>query len=113
MGIALHIGQVGSSKFELEAASLTKHAIILGATGSGKTVLAKAIVEEAVLHGIPIFAIDPKGDIGNLAFRSATFDFSKWSTKEADALKIDRNEYARQLKKTYAEKSKEFGVSAG
>jgi DNA helicase HerA-like ATPase len=49
----------------------------LGATGSGKTVLSKVIVEEAALQGIPTFAIDPKGDIGNLAFKSANFDFSK------------------------------------
>jgi hypothetical protein len=34
-------------------------------------------VEEATLQGIPTFAIDPKGDIGNLAFKSANFDFSK------------------------------------
>ena len=110
---ALHIGQTGTTaKFEIEIASLTKHAIILGATGSGKTVLAKAIVEEAALSSIPTFAIDPKGDIGNLAFKSATFDFSEWSGKEADALKIDRSEYVKKLQKTYSEKAKEFGVSA-
>ncbi|TLY09697.1 MAG: DUF853 family protein, partial [Thaumarchaeota archaeon] len=77
------------SKFELDRVSLTKHAIILGATGSGKTVLSKVIVEEAALQGIPTFAIDPKGDIANLAFKSASFDFTKWSGKEADALKIN------------------------
>lgn len=99
------------TKFELDRAALTKHAIILGATGSGKTVLSKVIVEEAALQGIPTFAIDPKGDIGNLAFKSASFDFSKWSGKEADALKNDRAKYAASLQKTYRDKSVEFKVA--
>ncbi|HEX7032879.1 MAG TPA: helicase HerA-like domain-containing protein [Nitrososphaera sp.] len=98
------------TKFELDRTSLTKHAIILGATGSGKTVLSKVIVEEAALQGIPTFAIDPKGDIGNLAFKSATFDFSKWCGKEADALKTDRTQYAAYLQETYQEKAQEFNL---
>jgi DNA helicase HerA-like ATPase len=105
-----HVGQADGAKFEIDRASLTKHAIILGATGSGKTVLSKVLVEEAALQGIPTFAIDPKGDIGNLAFRSANFDFSRWSEKEADALKINRIEYAKTLQKTYGDKMKEFTV---
>lgn len=110
---ALHIGQADGSKFEMDRAALTKHAIILGATGSGKTVLSKVIVEEAALQGIPTFAIDPKGDIGNLAFKSPSFDFARWSGKEADALKTDRQSYAADLKKTYGEKAREFGVRPG
>ncbi len=107
-----NIGQaIDGTKFELDRASLTKHAIILGATGSGKTVLSKVIVEEAALQGIPTFAIDPKGDIGNLAFKSVSFDFSTWSGKEADALKIDRAKYAASLQKTYRDKAAEFKVA--
>jgi len=101
-----------SQKFEIDRASLTKHAIILGATGSGKTVLSKVIVEEAAMQGIPTFAIDPKGDIGNLAFKSANFYFGKWSGKEADAMKIDRAKYAASLQKTYREKAAEFKVAS-
>ena len=107
-----NIGQaMEGTKFELDRSSLTKHAIILGATGSGKTVLSKVMVEEAALQGIPTFAIDPKGDIGNLAFKSASFDFSRWSGKEADALKTDRAKYAAGLQKTYREKAAEFKVA--
>ena len=109
----LHVGQVDGSKFEVDLSSLTKHAIILGATGSGKTVLSKVMVEEAALQGIPTFAIDPKGDIGNLAFKSANFDFSQWSGKEADALKTDRAKYAASLRKTYGDKMVEFKVATG
>ena len=111
----LHIGRVehkNNSQFELESTSLTKHAVILGATGSGKTVLSKVIVEEAALHGISTFAIDPKGDIGNLAFKSANFDFSRWSGKEADTLGIDRARYADTLQKIYCDKAAEFKVAS-
>jgi hypothetical protein len=106
-----NVGQADGSRFEVDRLSLTKHAIILGATGSGKTVLSKVIVEEAALQGIPTFAIDPKGDIGNLAFQSPDFDFSRWSAKEADALKANRASYAAGLQKTYAERAGEFSVS--
>ncbi|MGI0036287.1 MAG: ATP-binding protein, partial [Nitrososphaera sp.] len=53
----------------------------------------------------------PKGDIGNLAFKSATFNFSKWSGKEADALKIEREKYAASLQKNYRDKATEFKVA--
>lgn len=107
----LHIGQADGSKFEIDRLSLTKHTIILGATGSGKTVLSKVIVEEAALQGIPTFAIDPKGDIGNLAFQSPDFDFSAWSGKEADALKIDRADHAKTLQRMYNDREHEFSVN--
>jgi DNA helicase HerA-like ATPase len=108
----LHIGQADDgTKFEIERLSLTKHAVILGATGSGKTVLSKVIVEEAALLGIPTFAIDPKGDIGNLAFQSPDFGFSRWSEKEADALKLDRAQHAKTLQQMYGDRAAEFSVS--
>lgn len=107
----MHIGRTDDAKFEVDPLSLTKHAIILGATGSGKTVLSKTMVEEAALMGIPTFAIDPKGDIGNLAFQSSDFDFSNWSAREADALKIDRSTHAKNLQKQYADRALEFSVS--
>lgn len=46
---------------------LTTHGLIFGMTGSGKTGLALGFLEEAQRHKIPIIAIDPKGDLGNLA----------------------------------------------
>ncbi len=55
--------------------SLTQHAAILGTTGSGKTVMCKVLIEEALSNGIPVIAIDPKGDIGGLGITSKTFDF--------------------------------------
>lgn len=47
--------------------ALLRHAVILGSTGSGKTVLGKAILEEAVRAGVPVIAVDPQGDLASLA----------------------------------------------
>lgn len=46
---------------------LTTHGLIFGMTGSGKTGLALGLLEEAQRAGIPVIAIDPKGDLANLA----------------------------------------------
>jgi len=45
---------------------LTTHAVCVGMTGSGKTGLCVAMLEEAALDGIPALVVDPKGDIANL-----------------------------------------------
>jgi hypothetical protein len=49
-----------------DSRDLTTHAAIIGMTGSGKTGLGIGILEEAALDHIPVIAIDPKGDLGNL-----------------------------------------------
>ncbi|MGB5627343.1 MAG: DUF87 domain-containing protein, partial [Woeseiaceae bacterium] len=49
-----------------DSKDLTTHAVIIGMTGSGKTGLGIGMLEEAALDHIPVIAIDPKGDMGNL-----------------------------------------------
>ena len=64
-----------------DAADLTTHACIVGMTGSGKTGLGVGLIEEAALDGVPVIAIDPKGDLGNLALQFpalAPADFRPW-----------------------------------
>ena len=46
---------------------LARHAAMLGSTGSGKTVMAKALIEEAAIAKIPSLIIDPQGDLARLA----------------------------------------------
>ena len=41
--------------------NLTTHAVILGMTGSGKTGLGAVLLEEALLQGIPVLVLDPRG----------------------------------------------------
>ena len=69
---------------------LTTHAICVGMTGSGKTGLCLSLIEEAALDGVPVIAIDPKGDLGNLllAFPDlAPSDFRPWVDESAAARK--------------------------
>lgn len=49
-----------------DSRDLVTHAVCAGMTGSGKTGLCLALIEEALLDGVPVIAIDPKGDIANL-----------------------------------------------
>jgi hypothetical protein len=61
-------GQKGAlgARLELDPTDLLTHGLIVGMTGSGKTGLAIALIEEVLRQGVPVLAIDPKGDLGNL-----------------------------------------------
>ena len=64
-----------------DARDLTTHAVCVGMTGSGKTGLCLSLLEEAAIDGIPVLAIDPKGDIANLALQFPQLraeDFLPW-----------------------------------
>jgi hypothetical protein len=50
----------------LKANLLSSHIAILAGSGSGKTVLLRRIVEEAVLLGIPSIVLDPNNDLARL-----------------------------------------------
>jgi Bacterial protein of unknown function (DUF853) len=69
---------------------LTTHALCVGMTGSGKTGLCLALLEEAAIDGIPAICVDPKGDLGNLLLSFPNLqpsDFQPW---------IEPGEAARQ-----------------
>jgi hypothetical protein len=64
-----------------DAKDLTTHGVCVGMTGSGKTGLCLALLEEAAIDGIPALAIDPKGDLGNLLLTFPQLradDFAPW-----------------------------------
>ena len=64
-----------------DSRDLVTHAVCAGMTGSGKTGLCLSLIEEAAIDGVPVIAIDPKGDLGNLllTFPSlAPNDFRPW-----------------------------------
>ena len=64
-----------------DAKDLTTHAICVGMTGSGKTGLCIAMLEEAAIDGVPVIAIDVKGDLANLALTFPQLrgeDFTPW-----------------------------------
>ncbi len=73
-----------------DSRDLTTHAVCIGMTGSGKTGLCLSLLEEAALDGVPVIAIDPKGDIANLALAFPALspaDFRPW---------VDAGEAARK-----------------
>ncbi len=64
-----------------DSKDLTTHGVIVGMTGSGKTGLGIALLEEAAIDGIPAIVIDPKGDLGNLLLTFPQLrpaDFAPW-----------------------------------
>jgi hypothetical protein len=83
-----------------DSKDLTTHGVIIGMTGSGKTGLGIGLLEEAAMDRIPVLAIDPKGDIGNLllTFPELTPErFRPWVNEEAARQKgIDGDAYARE-----------------
>lgn len=66
---SLHIGfsRKDNSNIEIPLKSLKRHFAALGSSGSGKTVLVKAIMEECIRAGIPLLLIDLQGDLASLA----------------------------------------------
>jgi hypothetical protein len=68
-----------------DARDLTTHGVIVGMTGSGKTGLSIALLEEAAIDGIPSIIIDPKGDLTNLLLQFPDLDpkkFEPWINEE-------------------------------
>lgn len=84
-----------------DAKDLTTHAICVGMTGSGKTGLCLALLEEAAIDGIPAICIDPKGDLGNLLLAFPDLkprDFQPW-VEQSDASRAGMTveEYAAKM----------------
>src|SRR5271170_5355655 len=73
--------QATSELLLYDSKDLLTHAVCIGMTGSGKTGLCLGLMEEAAIDGIPVIAIDPKGDLGNLLLTFPNLDksdFAPW-----------------------------------
>jgi DNA helicase HerA-like ATPase len=67
-------------RLELDPSDLLTHGLIVGMTGSGKTGLAIVLVEEVLRQGVPVIAIDPKGDLANLLLLFDGLDAASFET---------------------------------
>jgi hypothetical protein len=88
-----------------ESKDLLTHAVCVGMTGSGKTGLCMVLLEEAIIDGIPLIIIDPKGDISNLLLTFPHLNaesFLPW-INEQDAIKkgLSLEEYAKNQSETW------------
>jgi len=83
-----------------DSRDLVTHAVCVGMTGSGKTGLCLALLEEAAIDGVPAIIIDPKGDLANLLLTFPDLrpeDFRPWINEE-DAVRkgVTPDDYAAQ-----------------
>lgn len=97
--------KVTSNLVLYESKQLTTHAVCVGMTGSGKTGLCLSLLEEAAIDGIPVIAIDPKGDLGNLLLTFPQLrgeDFAPWiDPDEANRKGLSREAFAEQTAKLW------------
>ena len=96
-----------------ESKDLCTHAICVGMTGSGKTGLCLALLEEAAIDGVPALIIDPKGDLGNLLLTFPQLrpeDFEPWiDPAEATRAGITPQEYAAKTADKWRKGLSEWG----
>jgi hypothetical protein len=81
-----------------DSRDLVTHALCVGMTGSGKTGLGISLIEEAAIDGVPVIAIDPKGDIADLLLTFPDLraeDFEPWvNADDAERAKQSVPEFA-------------------
>ena len=96
-----------------DSRDLVTHAVCVGMTGSGKTGLCLSLIEEAAIDGVPVIAIDPKGDLGNLllTFPSLTgADLRPWIDEdEARRGGVSPDAFAAQQAETWQKGLADWG----
>ena len=97
-----------------DPADLTTHAVVTGMTGSGKTGLCVALLEEAALQNVPAIIIDPKGDLTNLLLHFPNLlpqDFQPWIDPEMERRTgKSMEEIANEAASSWRNGLKEWGI---
>jgi hypothetical protein len=92
--------QPGPDYLLYDSKDLVTHAVCVGMTGSGKTGLCIALLEEAAIDNIPALIVDPKGDLANLMLLFPDLrpeDFRPWINEDEAAQKgLSPDDYARE-----------------
>jgi hypothetical protein len=96
-----------------DARDLTTHGVCVGMTGSGKTGLCLALLEEAAIDAIPAIVIDPKGDLANLLLTFPDLkpdDFRPWlDPAEAERRGVSVEQLAAQTAEEWRQGLMESG----
>ena len=105
--------KTGSGLLLYDSRDLVTHAVCVGMTGSGKTGLCIALIEEAAIDGVPAILIDPKGDLANLLLTFpdlAPSDFRPWINEEDAGRKgVSPEEYSKQQAELWKSGLAEWG----
>lgn len=114
-GYDLAKGELEDDLTLYDSKDLVTHGAVLGMTGSGKTGLCLALLEEAMMDNIPAIIIDPKGDISNLMLTFPGLqgtDFQPW-VNEDDARKKGKTvpEHAADTAAMWSKGLSEWGQS--
>ncbi|MCX6845362.1 MAG: DUF87 domain-containing protein, partial [Verrucomicrobia bacterium] len=100
-----------------DSKDMVTHGVVLGMTGSGKTGLCLALLEEAAMDGIPAIVIDPKGDISNLLLAFPSLDaasFRPWINEDDAAKKgISPDEHAEKTAAMWKRGLADWGQDEG
>jgi uncharacterized protein len=68
LGYGVHEGAVvPEAAVRVPLATMNRHGLIAGATGTGKTKTLQLIAEQLSAHGVPVLVADVKGDVSGLA----------------------------------------------
>jgi phage host-nuclease inhibitor protein Gam len=81
-------GEAAATPVLYDSRDLVTHAVCVGMTGSGKTGLLIALLEEAAIDKVPALVIDPKGDLANILLTFPDLkpeDFAPWVDPDAAA----------------------------
>lgn len=96
-----------------DSKNLVTHAVCVGMTGSGKTGLCLALLEEAAIDGVPAILIDPKGDLPNLLLTFPELrasDFLLWINADDAAKKgLSPEAFAAQQAESWKKGLAEWG----
>ena len=84
------IGSAGDNKVYLYPEMANRHGLIAGASGTGKTVTLKVMVESFLDLGVPVFVADIKGDVAGLANEG---DSAKIAKRAKEKFGIDDFEF--------------------
>jgi hypothetical protein len=76
LGAALESGGAvhQEPKVKIPLSMMNRHGLIAGATGTGKTKTLQLLTEQLSAQGVPVFAVDVKGDLSGLAMPGEATD---------------------------------------
>ena len=106
-GEGAHVGRIAEQSLSayLPFDKLTMHSLVAGATGSGKTVAAQVVAEEALLNKVSILVFDPTAQWTGFLRKQAISDmlkrYARFGLQKSDARAFDGNIYLVENSETF------------